>query len=819
MRTDLPTGTVTFLVSDIEGSTRLLHELGPVAYARALAEHRQIVRAACRAQGGIEVDTQGDAFLVVFPTAAGALGAASALTAGLAGGPVQVRVGLHTGAPLVTDEGYVGEVVHVAARIASAAHGGQVLASKGTRDLLETPALTDLGAHRLKDIADPLVLYQLGDRRFPPLRSISNTNLPRPASSFVGRERELADAHARLAEGARLLTLTGPGGSGKTRLAIELATALVPGHRAGVFWVGLAAIRDPVIAIETIGRTIGANGGLAEHLGDRDAVLLLDNLEQVIELASDLARLLAQCPNLTLIVTSRELLRIRGEVEYRVPPLASAEAVDLFCERSRLAPSAEIAALCARLDDLPLAVELAAARTTALTPSHILERIGERLDLLQGGRDSDPRQRTLRTTIEWSYDLLSASEQVLFRRLGVFAGSFELETAETIADAGLDTLQSLVEKSLVRFANGRFRMLETIREFAAELLDGTPEGDDLRTRHAEWVTAFVESGEPELDGADQEVWLARFAAEHDEIRAALAYARGDLVLRVAGACATFWWVHGHWTEGRRWLDLALAQPLPQDAGLRAKALEGAAHLAMRQLDGSRALGRAEESLALRQRSGDESGIARSLRILGLIASVEGDSDEFRRYTEESAAFARRSGDDWALSMALNNLGYIALQAEDPGRARDSFEEALGLARGRGDRRSESFFLENLALASLELDGARSARPAFVESLLLALRLGFVEVEATDLVGLAAVAVAEGDHRRAAVILGGAQRLLEETGGRWDPVEARVRARTVADIERHLGLEAVEAGLTEGRGRASAAIVDLALAGDPSRQSL
>ena len=428
MRTDLPSGTVTFLVSDVEGSTRLLHELGPDAYARALAEHRRIVRAASQAHGGTEVDTQGDAFLVAFPTAGGALAAADAMTASFEGGPILVRIGLHTGVPLVTDEGYVGEVIHVAARVASAAHGGQVLVSGATQDLLVAPAsLIDLGAHRLKDIADPLALYQLGDRSFPPLRTISNTNLPRPASSFVGRERELAEARARLGEGARLLTLTGPGGSGKTRLAIELATALVPGRRAGVFWVGLAAIRDPAVVIETISRTLGAKGGLADHVGDRDMVLLLDNLEQVVDVAPDLARLVAGCPNLTLIVTSRELLRVQGEVEYQVPPMAADEAVALFGERSHLVPSAEIAALCARLDDLPLAVELAAARTSALTPADILERIGERLDLLQGGRDSDPRQQTLRATIEWSYELLSAREQVLFQRLGVFAAGFRLE--------------------------------------------------------------------------------------------------------------------------------------------------------------------------------------------------------------------------------------------------------------------------------------------------------------------------------------------------------------------------------------------------------
>lgn len=809
MRTDLPTGTVTFLVSDIEGSTRLLQGLGPDAYAVALTEHRRIVRSACRAHGGIEVDTQGDSFLVVFPVVDGALAAADELTAALEEGPIRVRIGIHTGVPLMTDEGYVGTVVHEAARIASAAHGGQVLLSQSTRALIATPvSLQELGEHRLKDIDEPLALHQLGGRGFPPLRTISNTNLPRPVSSFIGRERELAETRARLADGARLLTLTGPGGSGKTRLAIELATELVPDHRAGVFWVALAPIRDPTLAVEAIARTIGAKGALADHVADRDLVLVLDNLEQVIAVASDLAALLTACPNLTLIVTSRELLRVQGEIGYRVPPMATADGVALFCARSGLDPSAEIAALCARLDELPLAVELAAARSTVLTPDRILERVGERLDLFRGGRDSDPRQRTLRATIEWSYELLSPAEQVLFRRLGVFAAGFRLEAGRTVAEADLDTLQSLVEQSLLDHADDRYRMLETIREYAAERLDGSDEADDVRRRHAEWVRAFVERADAHLDGRDQEAWFARFADEHDEIRVALAFSHGDLALGIAGASATFWWVHGHWTEGRRWLDLTLAKPGPQDDHLRAKALEGSAHLAMRQLDIASAAASAAESLAIRRRLGDESGIARSLRVLGLIASVEDDADAFRRFTEESADFARRSGDGWALSMALNNLGYIALVAEDPDRASVHFEEAIELARQRGDRRSEAFFLENLAFAKLEHDQPLSARDDLIESLRLALRLGFVEVEATDLVGLAAVAVGEGEPRRAALRLGRADRLLEVTGGRWDPVEERVWTRTCVAIELAVGRRGLESGIREGRELATSSLVDL-----------
>ena len=412
MRSDLPTGTVTFLFTDVEGSTSLLRELGAEAYADALAEHRRVVREACAAKGGVEVDTQGDAFFVAFPSAPGAAAAAQAITDALEPGPISLRIGLHTGTPLVTDEGYVGDDVHFAARVAASGHGGQVLLSQSaTRELVDGLSLTDLGEHRLKDIEGAVSIYQLGNETFPPLKTISNTNLPRPASSFIGREREREDVVRELRDGARLLTLTGPGGSGKTRLALEAASELVPAYKAGVFWVGLAALRESSLVTETISQTLGAKDGLAAHIGEREMLLLLDNLEQVIEAAPELATLLTACPNLTLLCTSRELLRVRGEVEYDVPPLASSEAVTLFCERSRLEPSEEIAELCARLDDLPLAVELAAARTKALSPAHILERLSQRLDLLKGGRDAEARQQTLRATIAWSYDLLSEGEQ------------------------------------------------------------------------------------------------------------------------------------------------------------------------------------------------------------------------------------------------------------------------------------------------------------------------------------------------------------------------------------------------------------------------
>src|SRR5436190_20272052 len=347
MRRRLPFGTVTFVFTDIEGSTHLLHELGAEGYARVLAEHRHVLRAAFAQHGGVEIDTQGDAFFAAFSNAKEAVSAASEFQRALAPGPLRVRVGVHTGTPHLTEEGNVGEDVHKGARLGAAGHGGQVLLSKETRALVDLE-VTDLGEHRLKDFAEPVWIFQLGSERFPPLKTISNTNLPRPASSFVGREREVSEVASLLQDGARLVTLTGPGGSGKTRLAIESAAELVPAFRNGVFWIGLAPLREPALVAETVGQTLGAKGGLAEHVGERELLLLLDNFEQVVEAAPELSSLLESCPNLRLLVTSRELLRVRGEVEYPVPPLEQPEAVELFCARSQLPRSDEIAELCRR---------------------------------------------------------------------------------------------------------------------------------------------------------------------------------------------------------------------------------------------------------------------------------------------------------------------------------------------------------------------------------------------------------------------------------------------------------------------------------------
>jgi predicted ATPase/predicted negative regulator of RcsB-dependent stress response len=700
VRRELPTGAVTLLFSDVEGSTTLLHELGAEAYADVLAEHRRIVRAACTAEGGVEVDNQGDAFFFAFRSAPAALAAAQAVTGALAAGPIQVRIGLHTGTPLVTEEGYVGDDVHLAARVGASGHGGQVVLSRTTSELVDGLPLTDLGEHRLKDIPAAVSIFQLGGERFPPLKTISNTNLPRPASSFIGRERELRELLATI-RNARLVTVTGPGGSGKTRLAIEAAATLVPSYKAGIFWVGLATLRDPALVSETIAHTLGAKNGLAGHIGERELLLLLDNMEQVIEAAPQLSALLSACANLNVLVTSRELLRVQGEVEYEAPPLASSEAVTLFCERSRLEPSEEIGQLCVRLDELPLAVELAAARAKALSPRQILERLSQRLDLLEGGRDADPRQQTLRATIDWSHDLLSEKEQRVFRALSVFAGGCTLEAAEEVCGADIDTLQSLVEKSLLRFSAERYWMLETIREYARERLDEAGETDELARSHADYHLALLEERPMSLLlGSRRRELLAWFGEEEDNLRAILDYLEGAApqdAARAADLLTPFWLPRGRVVEAQERL-LRLLARTDFAAGTRALLLEHLCDTELRlgQLDSAEA--HAQEAVTLAQESGERRTLAWALWDLAQVAFRRGDFDEAIRVF--TSVLQEADDDEWLRSAALGDLASLHMEAGRDEEARRMLQEARRGLQATQDEANEA--ITSMILASLEL---------------------------------------------------------------------------------------------------------------------
>ncbi|MGN6431572.1 MAG: ATP-binding protein [Gaiellaceae bacterium] len=800
MGADLPAGTVTFLFTDIEGSTRLIEDLGEDGYVDALAAHRRALRQAFAARGGVEVDTQGDAFLYVFSDPSDALQAAAHGQEALASGAVRVRMGVHTGAARMTDEGYAGRELHRAARIAASAHGGQVVVSAATRELVDGE-VTELGEHRLKDFDEPVLLFQLGLAEFPLLKTISNTNLPRPASSFVGRQRERDELVALLADGARLVTLSGPGGSGKTRLAIEAASELVPTFKAGVIWVGLARLRDPALVAEEIAQTLGAKEDLAEHVGERELLLLLDNFEQVVDAAPALSELLRSCPNLKLLFTSRELLRIHGEVEFSVPPLAQPEAIELFCVRSQLEPDEEISELCRQLDELPLAVELAAGRTSVLTPAQILKRLSQRLDLFKGGRDADPRQQTLRATMEWSHDLLGEAEKRLFTRLSVFAGGCTLEAAEEIAGADLDTLQSLVDKSLLRHSGDRFWLLETIREFATERLRQLPDAHEVSSRHANWYAGVADRADEHMRGPEEADWLDQLEAELGNMRAALAWFErmqaAAALQTLSAALLPLWGERGHWREGVLWLENALAFG-DGDPQARVRAL-----IALCVLDGDLNRRRpaqlrpmALEIDRIATELDDTVGRARARTILGWAAGADGDRDEAQRMHEQSVALARASGDPWSLSVALNNLGDVHMINGDFDAAAGALGDALAVVGEVDYPDATGRVLHNLGLAVLARGDADRAAEHLSEAVTLFATTGSV-VAGDSLLGLAAVANAKDKPRRATRLLGASNRVAEEAGQPRDIFETSLYENTLTAIRSALGDQTAAELLAEG----------------------
>jgi len=568
-----------------------------------------------------------------------------------------------------------------------AAHGGQVLVSVSTAALVGTGGLHDLGEHRLKDLSAPERIYQIGDEEFPALKSLYRTNLPVPATPFLGRDRELAEV-VGLLESVRLLTLTGPGGTGKTRLGLQAAAEAGERYPDGVFWVPLAPLRDPELVLPAVAQVLGAKDGLAEYVGDKSLLLLLDNFEHLVDAAAGVAGLLAACPNLEVLVTSREVLRLPGEQAYPVPPLAPEDGTELFLARAHaadpgFAPTAAVPELCARLEHLPLALELAAARVRMLSPDQLLERLAGRLDLLKAGRGVDPRQRTLRATIEWSYDLLDEEEQRLFARLAVFAGGCTLEEAEEICEADLDVLQSLVDKSLARVREGdRFWMLETIREFATERLEASGEADELHRRHAEYFLALAEEAEPFIHRVDAG-WLDRLGREADNLRAALdwlvASEETQLVLRLAGALDDFWGAKGYLAEGHRRLEDALeADQSPTPA--RAKALNAAADMQIGQGDAARARLRAEEALALHRQLGNGWGVAASLYLLGAAEADDRKFERARELWEESTRRFREAGDSFHMLLATRMLAWAYDELGETERAVGLKEDVLEQAR-------------------------------------------------------------------------------------------------------------------------------------------
>jgi predicted ATPase/class 3 adenylate cyclase len=814
----LPAGRVTLLFTDIEGSTRLMEELGEEGYVEALAEHRRLLRSAFGSHGGVEVDTQGDAFLYAFGDAAEALTAAAEGQSALSAGPVTVRMGLHTGELRLTGEGYAGRELHRAARIAASGHGGQVVLSAATHALVDGD-LTELGEHRLKDFEEPVPLFQLGRDSFPPLKTISNTNLPRAASSFVGRERERDELVALLCNGTRLLTLSGPGGSGKTRLAVEAASELVPAFKAGVFWVGLAALREPALVTAAIAQTLGSKNGLVDHIGERELLVLLDNFEQVVEAAPELGLLLERCPNLKLMVTSRELLRVNGEVDYPVPPLAEPEAVDLFCERSRLRPDGTIAELCRRLDDLPLALELAAARTSVLSPAQILERLSGRLDLLKAGRGADPRQQTLRATMEWSHDLLEPEEQRLFASLAVFRGGCTVETAEEVAGADLDTLQSLVDKSLLRHTGERFWMLETIRAYARERLAASGQEAELRRRHALVVLDVAEVAALEMDKGVQAGVLARLAAEHDNVRAALEWARDahedEVLLRLAAALSDFWGARSHTQEAEHWTSLGLERGV-SPANARMKVLRRACILAASRKDWERSAALVDEWRRLAEQEGDESQVLRAMNSAAADAMEKGDFDDARAQFAIVAERAREIGARHLVAPVAVNLAEIARESGDFHTAIEQATEALLLFQENGDEGGVLFCLATCSWSALALPDPARAADFFRQQLAMAFGLGARRHVFFATSGLAAALVGLREEKHGAQLFGAAASLREDLAAGLDEERQELCEQAVAEAKAALGEDAFAAAWARGEAMTPDEIVAFAQAGPAVR---
>jgi predicted ATPase len=759
----LPSGTVTFLFTDIEGSTGLLHELGD-AYADALADHRRVLREAFERHAGVEVDTQGDAFFVAFPRASDALAAARDGQAALDGSSIRVRMGVHTGEPMVTDEGYVGLDVHRAARIAAIGHGGQVLVSQSTRDLVDGVALHDLGEHRLKDLTAPERIYQLGDAEFSRLKSLNQTNLPVQPTELIGREKELQES-LRLLGSTPLLTLTGTGGTGKTRLALQAAAEVVDEYPDGVWFISLAALTDPSLVEATIAAVVGAPGGLGDFLRSKRVLLVLDNLEQLLPEATATIGTLLAAPDVSVLATSRERLSLSAEQELIVPPLPLDEAVALFTARARrlapaFQPDADVTEIARRLDGLPLAVELAAARIKVLTSQQILHRLSGSLDLLTGGaRDLPERQRTLRATIRWSVELLTPEEQDLFARLAVFSGSFDLDAAEQVVDADIDSMQSLVDKSLLRRTeDARFFLLQTIHEFAGVLLEAMPTAV-LRRKHANW---YVETGERlalQLQRDADRRSLVLIDSEMANIRTTLAWlAQVDAAtgLRLASALWRYWGIRGLINEGMRWAETCWTDEAPDETRLVALRLISA--VAMVRSDVATLRSTSQERLELARSAGDIGDQAGALNGLAVAAQLEGDYDEARGLMEQAVALAREDGQLFRVAAVVGNLGVIERLDGRFTRSQELLEESLAIFRASGATAHIPEILLNYADTLIAQESFGEAADAIREGLELVDEIDHSGWLPQALVVVASLATATGRAENAATLLAAAHEL-------------------------------------------------------------
>ena len=823
----LPSGTITLLFTDIEGSTRLLHELGD-GYVRVLADHRRVLRAAVADHHGVEVDTQGDAFFIAFPTAPDAVAAAYDAQRGLASSPVRVRMGLHTGEPTVTAEGYVGIDVHRGARICAAGHGGQVLMSRTTRETLDqSAAVRDLGEHRLKDLDAPEWLFQLLasdlEHTFPPLRSLSNTNLPAEVSRFIGRRRELDELGALLRrEDVRLVTLTGAGGSGKTRLAIRLGAEAVEQFKNGVFFVQLAALTDPGLVLATVAQTLGAKVGPAEdaaealrrHLERKQTLLVLDNFEHLLSAAAQIGQLLAASPQLKVVVTSRERLRLAGEHEYAVSPLPENDAIALFGLRARAAnPTFNIeaerrpvSAICQRLDGLPLALELAAARMKALSAQALLSRLEQRLPMLTGGtRDMPDRQRTLRATIEWSYLLLDAHEQEVLARLGVFVSGFDTASAAEVCGASLDDLASLHDKSLLRRDEGshdesRFSMLETIREFAREALDRRGEANGLTEKHARYFARRFDrpwgkgiGGKPPGDGWSEVDSLAELETERENLQVSLAWLVENAEPNTAAQMVMFLWrlwlMHGPLADGRRWTERVLAKQGVSELPDYGQLLALASEFPRFQGDLARAGELLQQAIAVLGSRDEKARLASAIEGLADVLAKQGKYEQSRALHEKSLALGHELKSPFRIAHALNGLTTLAFLQRDYAQMEDLAREQLQISIEQKDDMYTGAAQHNLGEALRHRGILGPAAENYESARRIYERLGGEAVVAECIDGIGDIAAALGEFSVATCLWARSQRVLTEQGDL--PWDAAGTEEGIAQARTALGPEAYE----------------------------
>jgi predicted ATPase/class 3 adenylate cyclase len=896
--------TLTFLFTDIERSTALLQHLGD-GYAQVLADHHRLIRDALTAHDGHEVDTQGDAFFAVFSSARACVSAAITMQRALiahawpGGGTVRVRMGIHSGEASGTPAGLVGFDVHRAARIAAAAHGGQIVVSATTAALLrdslpEGARLKDLGAHRFKDLGHPEQIFQLVAPglpvAFPPPRALGNPkpphNLPAQVSAFIGREAELAEVR-RLITAFRLVTLTGSGGVGKTRLGLQAAAGLLDASEDGVWFADLAPLHDPDLVAGTVASVLGipedpsrtAVSTLVEAVGERSMLVLLDNCEHVIDTCAKLAdMLLRDCPNIRLLTTSREPLDIDGEHVHRVPSLdtpadsdhvdtiRSAEAVRLFADRAvqHGVPltwderTASVAGrICRRLDGTPLAIELAAARLRVMSVTELDARLDQRFAILTGGsRTATPRQQTLLAMLDWSWELLHGAERHVLARLSVFAGGFDLAAAEAVAadedvlpDEIVGLLGALVDKSLVQFegstgGTARYRLLETVRQYAARKLEnlGPAAADDARSAHQDHYLALAETATPQLVGHDQAEWLDRLDLELGNVRAAIAHSlrRRDPVsgIRLAAALREFWRTRGHAAEGIDALHALLDLPAPGDQPLlRARGLTAVAYLLEQAGGYATAEHYCEEGLAIARAAEDdyliadllhlrvlvllrrgqpdqalpiiESGLGLARRhkephlIAHLLAArsfaldLQGDHAGAARNARETVRLYREAGDRRHVGTTLGTLGYAELSLGELDAARAHLVESLDIARALDDHYGVVYETLNLGLAEYLGGSLTAAESLFTESLTLAARLGMRASTGYALIGLAMTGSQAG-MSRSARLHGAAAETLVALGETIEPLEGELRDRDCERLREAMGAEAFEAEYAAGR---------------------